>query len=205
MRLVRSFMLQMFLLMLALAACAPGVIPSTAQGIPSNTAAGAAPTTARGVTQNASPGTTPNVTVKASPKAAQTVASVAPTKAVQTATPNTNTSSGAATIDTAAAAQALERYLGALTSKNESLYSQSICKDWETQAFLEFDAYQGLELVLRGLVCQSTGTGPGEAQGNCQGKILMNYGNERQEVDLSRRNYRLTFTGDQWLVCGFSE
>jgi hypothetical protein len=129
----------------------------------------------------------------------------APSKAAQTVTPKTNTSSGAVTTDTAAAAQALERYLVALTSKNESAYSQSVCKDWENQAFLEFDAYQGLELVLQGLACQSTGTGPDEARGTCQGKILMNYGNERQEVDLSRRIYRLTFTSDQWLVCGFSE
>lgn len=100
---------------------------------------------------------------------------------------------------------ALERYFQALISKNENDFSRSICADWESQAFLEFYAYQGLELTLKDLACRSTDTEPGKAQVNCQGKILMSYGNERQEVDLSRRIYQLTYHQDGWLVCGFLE
>lgn len=107
--------------------------------------------------------------------------------------------------DAVAAERALEVYVRALTSKNEAAYSQSICTEWENQAFLEFDAYQGLELELKDLACRSTGAKPGEVQVNCQGKISLNYGNEHQEVDLSKRSYRLTQRADSWQVCGFSE
>ena len=49
----------------------------------------------------------------------------------------------------AAAAKALEGHLQALTSKNEDAFSHSICPAWEAQAFLEFDAYQGVEVKFK--------------------------------------------------------
>ena len=79
--------------------------------------------------------------------------------------------------NTAAAARALEGHLQALTSKNEDAFSRSICPDWEAQAFLEFDAYQGVDVKLSDLACSSTSTKPGEAQATCQGSILFSYGN----------------------------
>ena len=175
----------LFLLILVLAACAPGVSPNSA------------PQTSPGTTPIIAPGTATTSVPGETPKAGSGAATVSVSKA----TPGTVL----ATVTDPAPVQALERYLGALTSKNESVFTQSICMDWENQAFLEFDAYQGLELELKGLACRVTANGAGEAQATCQGKIMLNYGNERQEVDLSKRNYRLTFHNDQWQVCGFSE
>ena len=102
------------------------------------------------------------------------------------------------------AVQALENYLKALADKNETAYSQLICPDWEMDAFLEFDAYQGVETSLKNLACRQTGEQNGETLVTCQGKLILSYSNEKQEVDLSRRSYRLTLKNETWQVCGFS-
>ena len=47
------------------------------------------------------------------------------------------------------AVQTLENYLKALADKNETAYSQLICPDWEMDAFLEYDAYQGVKRAYR--------------------------------------------------------
>ena len=107
--------------------------------------------------------------------------------------------------NTAAAAKALEGHLQALTSKNEDAFSHSICPAWEAQAFLEFDAYQGVDVKSNDLACSSTSTKPGEAQATCQGSILYSYGNEQQKVDISRRVYTLALRDESWQVCGFLE
>jgi len=102
------------------------------------------------------------------------------------------------------AVRALENYLKALADKDETAYSQLICPDWEMDAFLEFDAYQGVKTSLSELDCRQTGEQDGEALVTCQGKLALSYGNENQEVDLSQRNYRLALNNETWQVCGFS-
>ena len=73
------------------------------------------------------------------------------------------------------------------------------------QAFLEFDAYQGVDVKLSDLACSSASSKPGEAQATCQGSILFSYGSEQQRVDLSRRVYTVALRDEIWQVCGFSE
>jgi len=107
--------------------------------------------------------------------------------------------------NTSAAAKALEGHLQALTSKNEDAFSHSLCPAWEGQAFLEFDAYQGVDVKLSDLACSSASSKPGEAQATCQGSILFSYGSEQQRVDLSRRVYTVALRGESWQVCGFLE
>ena len=102
------------------------------------------------------------------------------------------------------AAQALENYLKALAGKNETAYSQLICPDWEMEAFLEFDAYQGVETSVSSLTCRQTGGQKGDVVAVCQGTLTLSYSNEKQEVDLSRRSYRLALKNETWQVCGFS-
>ena len=102
------------------------------------------------------------------------------------------------------AAQALENYLKALAGKNETAYAQLICPDWEMEAFLEFDAYQGVETSLSGLACRQTGEQDGDVLATCQGKLILSYSNEKQEVDLSQRSYRLALKNETWQVCGFT-
>ena len=103
-----------------------------------------------------------------------------------------------------AAAQALGNYLKALADKNETAYAQLICPDWEREAFLEFDAYQGVKTSVSGLTCRQTGEQNGGVLATCQGKLTLSYSNEKQEVDLSRRSYRLVLKNETWQVCGLS-
>ena len=102
------------------------------------------------------------------------------------------------------AAQTLENYLKALADKNETAYSQLICPDWEMEAFLEFDAYQGVETSVSDLVCRQTGEQDGDVLATCQGKLTLSYSNEKQIVDLSQRSYHLVLKNETWQVCGFS-
>jgi hypothetical protein len=102
------------------------------------------------------------------------------------------------------ATQALESYLKALADKNETSYSRLICPDWEMEAFLEFDAYQGVETRLSDLNCRQTGEQDGDVLATCQGKLTLSYSNEKREIDLSQRSYHLTLKNETWQVCGFS-
>jgi hypothetical protein len=102
------------------------------------------------------------------------------------------------------AAQAVESYLQALAGKDENAFSQWLCPDWEMDAFLEYDAYSGMETKLDQVSCNQTGSQDGTALVNCQGKILLSYGTEQQQVDLSPRTYRLIAQNGSWQVCGFS-
>jgi hypothetical protein len=102
------------------------------------------------------------------------------------------------------AVQTLENYLKALADKNETAYSQLICPDWEMDAFLEFDAYQGVQTSLSSLTCRQTGEQNGFTLVTCQGKLSLSYQSEQQVVDLSRRSYRLALKNGTWQVCGFT-
>jgi len=114
------------------------------------------------------------------------------------------TAAGAQPTGHSAAAQAVETYLQALAAKNEDAYSQWICPDWEMDAFLEFDAYAGMETQLDHVACSQTGAQEGAGLVACQGQILLSYGAEREQVDLSQRTYRVISQGGNWQVCGFS-
>jgi hypothetical protein len=99
----------------------------------------------------------------------------------------------------------LQQYMQALVDKNEAAYSGLLCKSWESEGFLEFDAYKGMESQLGDTVCRLLSSENGAAKVNCQGKIQLSYGTEKQEIDLSSRIYLLTSNGNTWQVCGFTK
>ena len=100
--------------------------------------------------------------------------------------------------------QTLRQYIQALAEKDEVAYSRLICPKWESEAFLEYDAYKGVQTQLGDITCRLLSSQDQAANVNCQGKILLSYGSEKQEIDLSLRNYQLVSNGDVWQVCGFT-
>jgi hypothetical protein len=98
----------------------------------------------------------------------------------------------------------LRQYMRALTEKDEVVYSRLICPTWESEALLEFDAYKGVETKLGDMTCRLLNGQSNTTNVNCQGKILLSYGSEKQEIDLSMRQYKLTSNGDVWQVCGYT-
>ncbi len=101
-------------------------------------------------------------------------------------------------------AQVLAQYIQALVAKDEAAYSRLICPDWEAEAFLEYDAYLGVKTDVKDVSCKRTGNQNEISNVVCQGKILLNYGNEKQEVDLASRVYQLKPNAGSWQVCGFT-
>ena len=91
----------------------------------------------------------------------------------------------------------------AFNAKDYDTIAPLTCPDWEPQAFLEIDSFQGVETELEDMVCSSTGTDGDKTLVQCTGKIIASYGNEKQEFDMSLRTYELIEQGGNWLVCGY--
>jgi limonene-1,2-epoxide hydrolase len=101
------------------------------------------------------------------------------------------------------AARAVESFLNALVSKDSNLLASFSCATWETNALMEMDSFQAVQARLDGLACQTSGTDTGVTQVKCQGKIVLTYNNENQELDLSVRTYHVVQEGGEYLVCGY--
>lgn len=98
---------------------------------------------------------------------------------------------------------AVEAYLNALISKDNTSLSILSCSDWESDALMELDSLQIVEVRLDGLVCTSTGTSGEFTLVNCQGNIIATYNGEDRNIDLSLRNYQVIDQDGEYLVCGY--
>ena len=100
------------------------------------------------------------------------------------------------------AVEAVEGYVNALANKDEAALASLSCADWESDAIIELDSFQLVTITLEGFACQQTGTDDEFTLVDCQGKMLLSYNNEAQELDLSTRTYQVVDQGGDWLVCG---
>jgi hypothetical protein len=100
------------------------------------------------------------------------------------------------------AVDAVEGYINALAGKDEARLISLSCAAWESDAMLELDSFQLVEVTVEGLSCQSSGTDGDITLVDCQGTFQMSYGGEPQELDLSTRTYEVIQQGGDWLVCG---
>jgi len=101
------------------------------------------------------------------------------------------------------AAQAVEKYITALSGKDANALSLLSCADWEPNAKLELDSFQAVTTRLQGLQCALSGTDGGTSLVQCQGKLLATYNGEDQTFDLSARTYKVVQQGGEYLVCGY--
>lgn len=100
------------------------------------------------------------------------------------------------------AAAAVKGYINALASKDETALVSLSCAEWEPDAIVELDSFQLVTATLDGLSCQQTGADRDTALVDCQGKMLLSYNGEPQELNLSTRTYEVVEQGGDWLVCG---
>ena len=100
---------------------------------------------------------------------------------------------------------AVQNYLQAVVTKNVDKVSTLSCKDWEQQAIQEVDSLQAVKAELSGLACTQSSADASGALVKCQGKILITYNTEQQELDLSLRTYKVVQSGGDWLVCGYQQ
>jgi len=103
------------------------------------------------------------------------------------------------------AVKAVQDYLQAVVNKDVNKVSTLSCKDWEQQAIQEVDSLQAVKAELSGVACTQSGTDAANTLVKCQGKILITYNTEQQELDLSLRTYEVSQSGGDWLVCGYQQ
>ena len=97
----------------------------------------------------------------------------------------------------------VEEYLNALVNKDVDRLSALSCAEWEPTALIELDSFQAVEARLEGLACEQVGVDGSTALVVCQGKIIVTYNSENQELDLSLRTYQVINQGGENLVCGY--
>jgi len=98
--------------------------------------------------------------------------------------------------------KAVEDYLNTLVAKNADRLPTLVCGDWESDALIELDSFQAVDVRLEDMSCSQSGTDGDTALVSCTGKIVMTYNNEDQNIDLSTRTYQVVQQGGNWLVCG---
>ncbi|PKO08790.1 MAG: hypothetical protein CVU40_13390 [Chloroflexi bacterium HGW-Chloroflexi-2] len=99
--------------------------------------------------------------------------------------------------------QAVEAYLNAIVEADLTKISTLSCAEWEEDAWLELDSFQGVEVSLVDMQCTQSGTDGDTALVTCSGHFLTSYDGEAMEIDLSTREYELVQQGGEWLVCGY--
>jgi hypothetical protein len=97
---------------------------------------------------------------------------------------------------------AVEGYVNAIVANDADKLSTLSCADWESDALIELDSLQAVTSTLEGFACQETGTDGAATLVHCDGKMILTYNGENQELDLSARTYQVVEQGGDWLVCG---
>lgn len=99
--------------------------------------------------------------------------------------------------------QAVEAYLTAIVEADLDKISTLSCAEWEENAWLELDSFQGVEVSLVDMQCTQSGVDGETALVTCTGHFLTSYDGEAMEIDLSTREYELVQQAGNWLVCGY--
>lgn len=97
---------------------------------------------------------------------------------------------------------AVEGYVNAIVANDADKLSALSCAEWESDALIELDSLQAVTSTLEGFACQETGTDGETTLVHCDGKMILSYNGENQELDLSTRIYQVVEQGGDWLVCG---
>ncbi|MBK8421099.1 hypothetical protein [Candidatus Villigracilis saccharophilus] len=97
---------------------------------------------------------------------------------------------------------AVEGYVNAIVANDADKLSALSCADWESDALIELDSLQAVTSTLDGFACQETGTDGEATLVHCDGKMILSYNGENQELDLSTRTYQVVEQSGDWLICG---
>jgi len=104
------------------------------------------------------------------------------------------------------AVAAILAYLNAVVNKDVDKVSTLACADFEQMAVQEVDSLQAVTAKLSpDLACAEAGTDGANTLVHCQGKMLITYNSENQELDLSARTYEVSQSGGDWLMCGYKQ
>jgi hypothetical protein len=101
------------------------------------------------------------------------------------------------------AAQAIEKYITALSNKDSVQLSNLSCNAWQTDASVELDSLAGVGSKVENLSCQQAGQEGSDIYISCTGILALDYNGEAQQVDLSSRTYIARQEDGEWRMCGY--
>lgn len=101
------------------------------------------------------------------------------------------------------AVSAVETYYRSIVEQDADQMSGVACADYEFDALLELDSFQGVKAELQDFSCQETGAEGEFTLVQCQGKIAASYGNEVRDFPLDDRVHKVKQEGGDWRVCGY--
>lgn len=104
---------------------------------------------------------------------------------------------------TATPESAVVDYLNALVNKDANSLSALSCADWESNALLELDSFQAVEVRLEDLACTAAGSEGDMTFVQCQGKIIATYNTENMEINLADKIYKVVEQNGDYLICGY--
>jgi hypothetical protein len=99
--------------------------------------------------------------------------------------------------------QTVESYLNAIVEADENKITTLSCAEWEENAMLELDSFQGVEVSLVDMQCSQSGSDGDTALVACSGHFLTSYDGENMEIGLETREFELIQQSGEWLVCGY--
>jgi len=105
--------------------------------------------------------------------------------------------------DTDDPADAIQSYIQALVDKDIDHISTLACAAREADARAEVESFTAVTVSLQDMACQESGKDGDITLVACTGKIIANYGNEIQEIDLSARTFQAVFEAGEWRMCGY--
>jgi ethanolamine utilization protein EutQ (cupin superfamily) len=98
----------------------------------------------------------------------------------------------------------IEAYMTSLIEGDNAKSVALSCAAWEENAGAEGASFEGVEVVLDGMMCSTLSEDDSSAVVSCEGDIVFSYaGGEDEVIPLNRRNYALAFEGGEWRMCGY--
>ncbi len=100
-------------------------------------------------------------------------------------------------------AAVVEEYFRALVAKDGTRAVGLSCAAWESGARTDVDTFAMYPAELQNVDCKDAGAEGGGHRVTCTGKAILDYNGEKQEIDLSGRNYTVVQEGGEWRMCGY--
>ena len=100
-------------------------------------------------------------------------------------------------------AAVVEEYFRALVAKDATKAVSLSCAAWESGARTDVDTFAMYPAELQDVVCKDAGAEGNGHRVTCTGKAILDYNGEKQEIDLSGRDYTVVQEGGEWRMCGY--
>jgi hypothetical protein len=104
---------------------------------------------------------------------------------------------------TGSPARAIEDYFQTLVAKNEAQLTSLSCAAWEADARRDSRTFAEFPATAEKVQCSDAGSDGKYSIVACTGKLVLDYNGDKQEIDLSAKQYRAVQEAGSWKMCGY--